>query len=235
MNKSSHLDDLDVMLYAAMPYTKNKELDIYNNADPEIRLSDKDKQKIYRRVNRERNYAERHKQYRPGLEAIKRVAVVVLVVMAIGFASLLSVEAVRDAIWQVITQWYKESIFFTYVTDDDIDVPTEILEYKEPLIGEEFKRYEGIKNKYDFSVEYEKDDVLITYQQNLLDKYEVMLSNHDTVMSAVNVNGHDGQTTTYMISETEYKTILWNDGVYAYTISGNIDIDSLITYAESIS
>ena len=54
-------------------------------------------------------------------------------------------------------------------------------------------------------------------------------------MIAVNVNGHDGKITSYMISEIEYKTVIWNDGVYAYKISGNIDIDSLISYAESIS
>lgn len=235
MNKLSKLDELDIMLYAAMPYIPSKELEIYNNADPNIKLSNKEKKKILRRVERERKYAEHHQKYRPAWEAMKRVAAVVLIIMSIGFISVLSVEAVRDAIWKVITEWYEDSIFFAYVPEDDIAVPTMILEYKEPIVGDEFERYEAVRNDYNFSVEYESATTLITYQQDLLSEYKVWLSNHDTEMNSIDVNGHSGKSTVYEINGTLYNTIIWNDGVYVYTINGNIEIELLIDYAETIS
>ena len=137
MNEAQKLDELDIQLYAIIPNVRSKDIDIYNAADP-TKISDKSSKKIFSRIKREINYIEAHEKYRPALEMWKRAAVVVLVVMSVAFASVMSVEAVRNAIWEAVTTWYNESIHFKYVGDDNAAAPDILLEYKEPIVGDDY-------------------------------------------------------------------------------------------------
>lgn len=234
MNEAQRLDELDIQLYAIMPNVRSKDIDIYNAADP-TKISDKSSKKILRRIKREIKYIEAHENYRPAVEGWKRAAAVILVIMSVGFASVLTVEAVRNAIWEAVTTWYNESIHFKYVGDDNAAAPDVLLEYKEPVVGDDYERYEVVKNEFKYTVEYENSTSLITYQQSLLKDYEVWLSNHDTKSSIVDIGGKRGEVTSYVINGMEYITIIWNDGVYAYKLNSNIGIDELIRIANTIS
>ena len=234
MNEAQKLDELDIQLYAIMPHVRSKDIDIYNSADP-TKISERSSKKILRRIKREIKYIEAHEKYRPAVEGWKRAAAVVLIIMSVGFASVMTVEAARNAIWEAVTTWYKESIFFQYIGGDDTMVPDTLLEYKEPIVGDEYERYEGIKNELMYAIEYESDSALISYQQSPLNDYEVWLSNHETEASIVDINGYEGEATSYVINGVEYNTIIWNDGRYAYMMSGNLSIDELGNIAKTIS
>ena len=233
MNKAQNLDELDIQLYAIMPLTKSKDVDIYNSADPN-QISEKNSKKVLKRIKREINYIKAHEKYRPALEMCKRAAVIVLIVMSVAFASIMSVEATRTAIWKAITTWYEESIHFLYVGEDNAYVPDTLLEYKEPAVGDDYERYVCAENEYNFFVEYEDSTSLIIYQQSVLKDYDVWLSNHDTKSSVVEINGNRGELTSYVIDGVDYNTIVWNDGIYAYSLSSNIELEKLIRIAETV-
>ena len=235
MNRTSKIDEMDLLLYSAMPYVEHKEVAVYDKAaDVPVTLSEKDKKRILKRIKRAGEYRERHEVYRPGLEMFKRVAVIVLVVMSLCFTGTMSIEAVRVTLWETIVEWYENSIFFAYVSGDESVVPDKILEYREPVLGDEYARFEGIKNEYRYALEYESDQFLVIYNQSLLENYSVMLSNHDTEMIDITVNGYPGTMTVFVTEETTNTVIIWHDNEYTYRISSNLSYDELLKVAESV-
>ena len=235
MNRTSKIDEMDLLLYSAMPYVEHKEVAVYEKAaDVPVTLSEKDKKRILKRIKRAGEYWERHEVYRPGLEMFKRVAVVVLVVMSLCFTGVMSVEAVRVTLWETIVEWYENSIFFVYVNGDESVVPDRLLEYREPVLGDEYERYEIGKNEFSYMIEYESDQFLVIYNQSLLENYSVMLSNHDTEMIDITVNGYPGTMTVFVTEGITDTTIIWHDNEYAYRISGDLSYDELLKVAESV-
>ena len=235
MNRISKIDKMDLLLYSAMSYVENKELAVYDKAsDVPVVLSEKDKKHILKRIKRARAYYEHHEVYRPGWETLKRVAVVVLVIMSLCFTGVMSVEAVRVTLWETIIEWYENSIFFAYVNGDESVVPDRLLEYREPVLGDEYERYEIGKNEFSYVIEYESDEFLVTYSQSLLENYSVMLSNHDTEMTDITVNGYSGTMTVFVTEGITDTTIIWHDNEYAYRISGDLSYDELLKVAESV-
>ena len=234
MNRTSKIDEMDLLLYSAMPYVEHKEVAVYEKAaNVPVTLSEKDKKRILKRIKRAGEYRERHEVYRPGLEMFKRVAVIALVVMSLCFTGVMSVEAVRVTLWETIVEWYENSIFFSYVNGDESVVPDKILEYREPVLGDEYERYE-FKNEFSYVIEYESDEFLVTYSQSLLGDFSVMLSNHDTEMMNITVNGYPGTMTVFVTEGITNTIIIWHDNEYAYRISGNLSYDELLKVAESV-
>ena len=235
MNRTSKIDEMDLLLYSAMPYVEHKEVEVYDKAaDVPVTLSEKDKKRILKRIKRAGEYRERHEVYRPGVEAFKRVAVIALVVMSLCFTGVMSVEAVRVTLWETIVEWYENSIFFAYVNGDESVVPDRILEYREPVLGNEYERYEGIKNEYSYVLEYESERYLITYSQGLLGDFSVMLSNHDTEMMDITVDGCPGTMTVFATEGITSTTIIWHDNEYTYRLSSDLSYDELLKVAESV-
>ena len=234
MNKTINFDILDVALYAAVPYAGKKELNEYLTATgPEFDA--KSQEKIYKRLSKEYNYYSKHKKYSPILEAFKRVAIIILVAMSISFTCVLSIDAAREAIWTAIIEWSENFFYFKYTTEnEDAEAPTEILEYKEPMVDERFERYEIRKIPQIYSIEYEFSDKLIIYNQKPLDEYKIYISNFQSDITYISVNGHNGFNHEEDINGEKYFYIIWNDGKYAYFISGNIEYEEILKIAESI-
>lgn len=139
MNKVPQVDMLDALLYAAAPYAGQKELEEYSSADPTLRLSDRAKRRIVRRAKQGPS---------PVWQYAKRVAMIALVVMAVGFGAVLSIDAVRNALVDAIVDWYERYIAVVFVHEEEASAPTEIMEYREPRgLGDEFVRREVRKNQ----------------------------------------------------------------------------------------
>lgn len=78
-------------------------------------------------------------------------------------------------------------------------------------------------------------DHFITYQQHILDDYSILLSNFDTDAKKIKINNYEGVYTIYFHDGVVNSNIVWNDKRYTYKIYGNVDLDTLISIAESIS
>ncbi len=169
MIDTKHFDEMDMLLYAAVKHAGKNEIEEYNSADTSVKMSDNAEKRIVkllhkedRRIEREQKYIERHTTYYPVREILKRVAVVVLVVMSVGFAGALSIEAVRVEIRNAVVAWFEEYLDIDFKIDEIEQVTDVILEYKEPQLGEEYVRYEIMKSEYKYYIEYENDNVLIS-------------------------------------------------------------------------
>lgn len=171
------------------------------------------------------------------MQIVKRVAVVVLVLMSLSFVSVMSVEAVRTAIWKVFLEWRDEYIHIWYdKTENDADVLSEILEYKEPRgIDDEYIRYEGIKNMFTYTVEYESKNHIITYHQDLLGSNGIYVSNENTITYDVMIHQYPGIAMEYEVHGIHMVNLVWDDGEYRFSLSGNVSIDYLMSLAESVS
>ena len=227
MNKKPYVDMLDALLYAAAPYAGQNELAEYFSVEPPMQLSERIKRRIIRRAKRGTVTV---------MQYAKRVAVIALIVISIGFAGVLSIDAVRAALWNAIVEWYEEYIAVAFVQEETVSAPTEILEYREPRgLGEEFVRYEVGRNESSLIVEYESDVVLISYRQAVFDQFEIFLSNHESeIFNEIKVNGYPGMITSATTNIEQQLTILWHDDEYTYFIIGNITVDELLKVAESV-
>ena len=234
MHRKFKTDAMDALLYASAQYAGRRELEEYTSADPSVVLSPSADKRLQKRLRQERKHTSENKPYSSWFTSAKRAAIIVLAVLSISFVGALSIDAVREAIWNFFVEWGENSIFFKYETEDDTKPPSEILEYKKPRLGEEFERYEIVKNSMQYVVEYENSNTLIAYHQGLLDGYEVHLSEHSTEMTEITVNGYKGVMARFTTGGVQQVDILWTDNVYSYVLTGNVTLEELLKIAESI-
>lgn len=235
MNKPNRkkYDNMDLLLYAGASYAGEKEAAWFNDVDPNITLSEKADKRIYRKLKRRIAYDEKRENYSPILENLKRVAVVVLAILSISFAGALSIEAVRVDIYNAIIEWFDKSYRISF--EEKPEVTTErILEYKEPILPENYGRYEIRKSKIDYFIEYESVDGLVTYSQSLFENYISDWSNEETLIESIQINGFDGIKATYTVSDTTTTSIIWHDDIYVYSLSGSLPYEELLKIAETI-
>lgn len=233
MSKTADFDVMDALLYAAAPYAGQNELNEYMEAEvPELDV--KAQKRIYKKLNKEFKYYSNHNKYSPIAEAFKRVAIIILIVMSVGFTCILSIEAAREAIWQAIVEWAEHFIYFKYTNETETEFLTEIKEYKEPAVDDTFERHEIYKDNRTYSVEYKKNNLLISYTQRLLKKTNSYLTNSDTELTEIFVEQHKAYKSEHISNGESYISIKWHDGIYFYSISGNITYEKLLELAESI-
>ena len=77
----------------------------------------------------------------------------------------------------------------------------------------------------------EKNGKTILYQQaRITEAMGLSIDNDDENFAQIEVNGSKG----YAATEDAVSFIVWSDGISLYTISGNISLDALFAFAESI-
>ena len=229
-------DTIDILLYAAMADAAANDFDPEDSMDgiPLMPLSARAARRIWKRIKLETEYADAKTDYHPVREQLKRAAMVFLVITAIGFTCIMSVDAIQSAVWEFLVQWGEKSIHVQLITEYDVDAPNTILVYKEPIIGEEYNRCEIHKDETDYFIEFESKDTLIVYHQNLLEDYNTYLSNNNTKLYETDVNGYEGFYTKYKTHGVKMVTIVWHDGEYAYSLAANMDFTSLLAIAQSV-
>lgn len=242
-------DDLDLCLYAAAPYAGSHEMEEFEEARHSViseqstvskqsAVTKRREKRIFRKIQRSIRYAEKHAHYHPVWEMAKRVSVIVLLILSVSFLGALQVEAVRQEIYHAVVEafgieWFDEKLGIQFVSVTE-DVPTQILDYKEPVMDTTYTQNVIRKDGTGFLVEYESADSLIAYTQKLLTDYASLLSNRDTQVEDIQVQDLSGIKVTYTIEETTMTNIIWKDEKYAYSISGNLTYAELLVIAESV-
>lgn len=225
MSKEQKFDPLDAMLYVAAKQAGTHELEELAQADPTLKLSRRVKRRIIRRA----------KHNGPAILAYaKRAAMVALVVMSAGFMALLSVDAVRADVWNAVVEWYEKYFDVSY-SDDAATAPEVILEYREPRGGvNEYTRNEVGRSEVDLFVEYTSEHVSLTYTQSILKDYDISISNNQSTVQNIEINGHAGICFKQVDMGDTYTAIVWNDGEYAYFLGGNLTKEQLIQIANTV-
>ena len=227
-DKKDKLDAL-ILLAGDALVEKNLKTDLLDGA-PLVKRPKSLDRKIARMIQH-----ERRKPYNEVFVIMKQTAAVFLVVCTLMFAMAMSVDAVREAFWNAVVEWFDKYISVVYETE--VDPPDVIEEYKEPqLVPVGAERVVVVKNEYYQVINYYLDNTLVfNYKQSILDNrnhyYDQNIQNTEKLM----INNYYG----YFINFDNHRNSLcWNCENYHYEIffhNKSLDIPLLISIAESLS
>lgn len=226
-DKKDKLDAL-ILLAGDALVEKNLNTDLTDGAPVVNRPKSLDR-KIARMIQH-----ERHKPYNEVFVILKQTAAVFLVVCTLILAMAMSVEAVREAFWNAVVEWFDKYISVVY--ECKADPPDVIEEYKEPqLVPVGAERVVVVKNKYYYTTNYYTNNkLLFSFRQSLLDKrkhfYDHTLDNTLNIF----INDNAGYITHY---DNTYNILCWADTDYIYEIlfaNRSIDLSLIINIAESL-
>lgn len=194
-------------------------------------ISKKLDKRIYKRIRQ--NSRENHWNRVP--VTFKKIVAAVMVFCTISFALCMSVEAVRENVWNTILEWYDKFVAVFYVTDET--PPSAIEEYREPtlqLAGTE--RQVIIQTESLNQIHYLLDQnlVMIYHQFVITDQSQKLDDEDGCFHETVRIGENEGNLLSY---DDGRKTLTWHDNKYTYVIylyQENIDHDMLLSIAESI-
>ena len=234
--KCERMDKYDYLIALSTLDAKDDDVKMFMELDDsDVVLSERIIRKIEKLIRRESVY--KSNEVVKFKRVLSRVAIITLVVISVMFTAMMSVSAIRNAVWEIITEWYEEYIAVGYVPEEGLEVPEPpkmIEEVRKPtLLPLGAEEEIGIKSRSMFvSDYYVGDECYISFKQTLIDDAS-KLDGDDAKMTEITVGKYSAYLFTY--SEDNYVYVVWNDTQYAYTISSNIlDIDTLIMIAESV-
>lgn len=165
-----------------------------------------------------------------------RVAIICLAFFSLCFLSMMSVSAIREAIWETIVELYN-SYFEVTVDDGDETIEnetvTEIKEIHKPTVLPEGVEEEILSNskRLFFAEYYNGEDYMASFKQRILDETSFVHINSEEVKIFNEIsNGFDITVIEYLSGDI---LMFWSDGVYFYTLEG-YDILQLRTLIATI-
>ena len=175
------------------------------------------------------------------LKIMKRAAIIVLMILSISFLSLLSVEAIRTEIFNIITTFYENFInisstntnnqnFMLSVIPEKIDdmyLPSYIPDgYWEDNISISDGNVKAVYIN-------DKDENIIYYQRLL--SAAISVDGEDYIENDITINGVNGKIYEYnKADDISYCIIIWNDNKYFYQLFCYLDKEETIKISESI-
>lgn len=235
--KSKRLDKYDYLIAMATLDVKDDDVKMFEELDDsDVVLSDRITKKIDKLISKESNYkTSRAIQFQ---KVLSKVAIIALVVMLVMFAAMMSVSAIRTAIWEIITEWYEEYIAIGYEPEEGygvVEPPKMIEEIRKPtLLPLGVEEEIGMSARSMFTCNYYLgEDCYVSYKQLLLRNDIGMLDGDDAIISETMVGKYKGWLFTY--EKEEYIIVVWNDAEYSYHLSSTfLTIDELILIAQSV-
>ena len=228
------IDKYDYLIAMATLDAKNDDVEMFENLDTsDVVLSDQ----VFRKISRliKTSNRDRNKHITKVQRVLSRVAVIALVVMSMMFTAMMSVSAIRNAVWNVIVEWYDKYISVDYETDAPVSPPTVIEEIRKPtLLPLGFEEEIVGNTKSSYVVEYYTvDDLCLVFRQSLIDTPNKDIDSETLTIKDVMIGAFDGILLIY--EKNQVIEILWNDGEYRYTLTGyDIAPETLIMIAESV-
>lgn len=225
-------DKLDCMLFAAASEFCKKDVETFDNLD----VSDVPESKRYIK-KRERMIAKhRHKPFFASCRRLTRaVAVVLAVIFSLGFITVMSVSAFRNAVIGVIVDWFED---YVQVEFEDNDASDE----NAGLVIEDLKKITALPEGMveEISMEYGKvwmttyllnDERICSLRQEVYRKNMVYIDNNNTEMQEVYINDMKGYL---FVAENKTRSLYWNDGEYTYVINCYNEEMDVVELAKSI-
>lgn len=207
-DKKDKLDAL-ILLAGDVLVKKNLNTDLLDGAPVVNRPKSLDR-KIARMIQH-----ERRKPYNEVFVILKQTASVFLVVCTLILAMAMSVEAVREAFWNAVVEWFDKYISVVY--ECEADPPDVIEEYKEPqLVPVGAERRVVIKDDNYYVIDYYFDNqLLLTYQQSIVNKKEHLYDNNVVQISEILIDDNIAYITYY---DNKRYTLCIPNGDYLFEI-----------------
>lgn len=200
--------------------------------DSDLELSDTTAKRIKRVIRLDATKETRQKW----LTALRRVAVAMLIVCTVSFATAMSISAVRAEFWNAIVTWYENYIGIYFESDDDevmantsatietVMKPTSLPDgwtIEEKVINQTLVMYKIIDSQKNSFI----------FQQCPYSEVEIWTDNEECIVDEIDIDG----STAYLCRYTNGQFCLtWYDE-YKFVLSGyNIDREVLVNLATSV-
>ncbi len=225
-------DRLDAMiLLSAHVLAEKNEADLMSVDTSNVHIPASVERRIRHMINKER----RRNEYGVVYKAAKQAAAIILVICTAAFTLVMSVEAVREALWSTVIQWYEDYISITHVTYDN---PPEIIEEKkEPAaIPDDWVREVLVDSQSVYYIQYScNNEEILYFRQGVLGGFEDWIDNENSALEYITINGHEG--TYIVLLDKGYGYLLWSDGCYSYLMdydTSKVSREMAINIAESV-
>ena len=171
------------------------------------------------------------------LRYMKQTAAAVLVIAIFTFGGLMTVEAYREKVLDIVIQVFEEFTEYRFSSNDSEQADTEQLELPEIQFGyipEGMQETENSTNPTgSLQITYEDD-------QNYFFEFSVMQivnGDYDMILDTENSDYYEGTINgceAYFNTKNGDSSIMWIDENIVYDLYGNIDMSELKAVAENI-
>lgn len=234
--KCERMDKYDYLIALATLDAKDDDIRMFRELDDsDVVLSDRIQKKIEKLIRRESTYRDfGFKQFK---HILSKAAIIMLVVISVMFAAMMSISAIRTAIWEIVTEWYEEYVAVGYEPEEGLEVvepPTKIEEIRKPTLlplGAEEVVLGSTRRAFSCDY-YIGEDCCIFFKQVLLADDMGKVDGESVQIKAVFVG--ECRATLFVNEKNRY-VIDWNDGEYAYRVASDfLSANELILIAESV-
>jgi len=160
----------------------------------------------------------------------KRVACIVVIVLIASSVTVLSVDALRNAVADFFVSTY-DKFSSVQPVEDDI-APSTIKDIYEITYDlKEYEIYYEDNTEYRRNITYIKDDILINFSQYTKDAYDINVNTEGSEITTIDINNYEA---IYFLDNHNYNHLIFDNGEYIIYISSNISKNALINIAESV-
>jgi len=173
--------------------------------------------------------------------ATKRIAVVLLVIIAISFGSLMTVEAVRNEVIRAVTQWFEQFTDVGFI-GGDMSTSSEEIDLRHSgamlpgYVPEGFESVALERDEFSVFALYEDTEGRVVWFNQMWqeEKDTISIDNEQHISKIVSIHGYEGVLAVSNQPDIDSTIIIWNDGTFTYMISGDINENPVIAMAESL-
>lgn len=252
------LDKLDMMLALAGKDCGDDDVELLNRLDATKVMLDKG---FYRKKAR---IVQKHKNA-PTTRVLKKgllcAIMVLMIIMSLGFTTIMAVSPMRKAVFEVIIEWHENyiTLHYTNANKDAVNAngetqntttnktetpptevpviipPTTIKEVRKPTnLADNIIEDVIIQNKVYVCIDYYKNEELAyTFTQMIHSESDMYIDNTGITLDTVDINGKEGT----LIQHTTFAgiSIIWSDGEYIYqVITQSASLEELIALCRSV-
>lgn len=168
----------------------------------------------------------------------KKVAVFVAVIISISFGTLMTAEAVQQAVINTVVEWYEDHNGFIFentsgksaeeiLKESKVKMPSYI---PEGFRVDEFEDYAGYK--FYLYKNNEEGKNLVFTARVVTNKSETFIDNEHTDYEIIEINGKEAYL--FMGTDDDFVCIIWTDENILYEISSDRRLIEIIRMAKSI-
>ncbi|MBO5340665.1 MAG: DUF4367 domain-containing protein [Oscillospiraceae bacterium] len=217
------MDHIEALLYEHAPRARELWLSTLPDRDdvPEHTFSRRFERRMALLLRRQR----RSPRMDQTLFMLRRTVAAVLVLISVSFAGLMTVEAFRERVIEVVVQVFEELTEFRYrSTSVNTEIPEVIFNYI-PEGMEETTR--TIRPSVRTHIKFEDGaGGFFDLRQTLLrpeDSYTKILNTENAITENIAIRGHEAIANF----KSGNSTILWSEGNVLYRLYGNINMETL--------
>lgn len=223
----------DEMLYQHAPEARDLWLStLPNDADiPEHKFSRRFERKMKRLIREQRQSPRTNKIIR----GLRRVAAIILVVGILSFSGLMTVEAYREKVIEVVVQVFHDLTNYQFASEkNDTAQSVELPEITFQYIPDGMEKIEdSIRDSFRYILYESKDGKFFELTQAVV----ITNSDYEKILDSENAETEEfyiGDSEAISNTKNGVTTILWTRDHVLYTLFGSIDQADLKIIAEKI-